>query len=125
MIIIFLIIQFKNSYHHTPTFQNAELRIKNWKERGRKWMWPNMCYYPGICLEGLEKITKILIQDSLSLHQDLNPGHPTYKAGVLPIQPQCSSATFDYNYFLIIHCGMKGDKHIYWIPPIIINSQNI
>jgi hypothetical protein len=27
----------------------------NLKEYGRKWSWPNLRYYPGICMEGLRK----------------------------------------------------------------------
>jgi hypothetical protein len=30
----------------------------NWKECRRKWFWPNLRYYPGICLEWLRKTTK-------------------------------------------------------------------
>jgi hypothetical protein len=30
----------------------------NWKEYGRKWSWPNLKYYPGICLDGLSKTTE-------------------------------------------------------------------
>jgi hypothetical protein len=29
----------------------------NWKGRGRKRSWPNVSYYPGICLEGLRRTT--------------------------------------------------------------------
>jgi hypothetical protein len=28
----------------------------NWKEYGAKLWWPNLRYYPGMCLKGLEKI---------------------------------------------------------------------
>jgi hypothetical protein len=30
----------------------------NWEGCGRKWPWPNLRYYPGICLEGLRKTIK-------------------------------------------------------------------
>jgi hypothetical protein len=32
----------------------------NWKRCGRKWSWPNLRYYPDICLEGLRKTTRNL-----------------------------------------------------------------
>jgi hypothetical protein len=31
---------------------------------GRKWSWHNLRYYPGICLEGLRKTTRNLVQIS-------------------------------------------------------------
>jgi hypothetical protein len=55
----------------------------NWKGCGRKRSWPNLRYYPGICLEGLTKTTKNLSQHSRSPGRDLNPGPPEYEAGVL------------------------------------------
>jgi hypothetical protein len=30
----------------------------NWKGCGRKWLWPNLRYYPGIFLEALRKTIK-------------------------------------------------------------------
>jgi hypothetical protein len=30
----------------------------NWKGCGRKQSWPDLRYYPGICLEGLRKSSK-------------------------------------------------------------------
>jgi hypothetical protein len=53
-------------------------------------MWPNLRYYPNICLEGLRKTTKSLSQDSRSPGRDLNLGPPKYEAGVLTTQLQCS-----------------------------------
>jgi hypothetical protein len=44
-----------------------------------KWSWPNLRYYPGICLEGLRKITNNISQDSLSPGRDLNLGPPKYE----------------------------------------------
>jgi hypothetical protein len=32
----------------------------NWKEYGRKQAWPNLRYYPSICLEELRKTMKKL-----------------------------------------------------------------
>jgi hypothetical protein len=55
----------------------------NWKGFGRKRSWTNLGKYPGICVEGLRKATKVLIQDSRSPCRDLNPGPPEYEAGVL------------------------------------------
>jgi hypothetical protein len=40
--------------------RHEEHLIMNWKGYGRKWSWPNVQYYPGICLEGLRKIMKKL-----------------------------------------------------------------
>jgi hypothetical protein len=34
--------------------------VTNWKGCGRKWPWPNLRYYPEICLEGLRRTTKIV-----------------------------------------------------------------
>jgi hypothetical protein len=36
--------------------------------------------YPGICLEGLSKTTKNLVQHILSQGRELNPGPPEYEA---------------------------------------------
>jgi hypothetical protein len=66
----------------------------NWKGCGRKQLWPNLRYYPGICLEGLRKIMENLNQDSQSMGRDLNSGPPEHKAGMLTTQPQCSVYTF-------------------------------
>jgi hypothetical protein len=40
-------------------------------------------YYPGICLQGPNKTTNNLSQYSRFPGQDINPGLPKYKAGVL------------------------------------------
>jgi hypothetical protein len=42
----------------------------SWKGYGRKLSWPNLRYYPGICLEGLRKTKKNLSQDSRSPGRD-------------------------------------------------------
>jgi hypothetical protein len=34
--------------------------IMNWKGSRGKWLWPNLKYYPSNCLEGLNKIRKVL-----------------------------------------------------------------
>jgi hypothetical protein len=34
--------------------------IMNWKYCRRKRSWPNLRYYPGICLEGLKRTTRLL-----------------------------------------------------------------
>jgi hypothetical protein len=54
--------------------------MMNWKGCGRKWLWSNLRFYPGICPEGLRKTTEKFDQDSQSLRRDLNPGPPKYKA---------------------------------------------
>jgi hypothetical protein len=40
-------------------------------------------YYSDICLDGLRRITKILIHDSQSPGPDLNPAPPEYEVMVL------------------------------------------
>jgi hypothetical protein len=63
--------------------------VMNWKECGRKRSWPNLRYYPNICLEDLRKSTKNLSQDSRYPGWDLNPGPPEYDAGVLNCSTPC------------------------------------
>jgi hypothetical protein len=48
-------------------------------------------YYPGICLEGMRKTMKNLIEDSQSLGQDMKQRPSEYEAGVLTARPQCSA----------------------------------
>jgi hypothetical protein len=69
--------------------------IMNWKGCGRKQSWPNLRYYPSICLEGLRKTTKYLRQGSRSPGRDLNLGSPEYEAGVLTIRPWRSYASYN------------------------------
>jgi hypothetical protein len=38
------------------------IAILYWKGCGRKWLWPNLRYYPGICLEGLTKPMKTSVR---------------------------------------------------------------
>jgi hypothetical protein len=49
---------------------------------GRKPSWPNLRYYPGICLEGLRKATNIG-QDIRSSGRDLYSGPAEYETGML------------------------------------------
>jgi hypothetical protein len=51
------------------------------KEEGSG-QWPNLRYYPDICLEELTKTTKNLRQSIQSPGRDLNPGPTEYEAGV-------------------------------------------
>jgi hypothetical protein len=62
--------------------------MMNLKGYARKLSPPNLRSYPGICLEGLRKTTKTLIQDSRSQGRDLNPVPPEYEAGLLTIRPR-------------------------------------
>jgi hypothetical protein len=48
----------------------------NRKRYGRKRLWPNLRYHPGIFLEGSKKTTKNLSQDSRSPGKDLNTELP-------------------------------------------------
>jgi hypothetical protein len=58
----------------------------NWKGYGRKQSWPNLRYYPSICLEGPRKTTKKPQSGQLVSR----PGPPEYEAGVLTTQLQRS-----------------------------------
>jgi hypothetical protein len=62
----------------------------NWKGSGRKQSWHILRSYPVIYLKGLRKIMKYLSQDRQSPSQNMNPGLPKYKAGVLTTQLQLS-----------------------------------
>jgi hypothetical protein len=59
----------------------------NLKGYGTKLSWPNLRYYPAICLEGLKKTMKTLSQDKRSSGRDLESGPPEYEAGVLTTRP--------------------------------------
>jgi hypothetical protein len=78
-----------------------------WNGFGRKWLQPHLWYYPGICMEGLKKITQNLLnQDSQSPGQDLNLGPPKNEAGVLTTQPRClvtDLAYFCYMLFCVVY----------------------
>jgi hypothetical protein len=75
----------------------------NWKGCGRKRTWPNLRYYPRMCLEGLRKTTKHLSQDSRSPGRDLNPGPPEYEAGVLTTRSRhsvCGLVDIDFTLMM-------------------------
>jgi hypothetical protein len=59
----------------------------NSKEWGRKWLWPNLRHYPGICLKGMQKTIKHISQDSRCPSQDSNWVPPKYDSGALPLEP--------------------------------------
>jgi hypothetical protein len=60
--------------------------IRMWKNV----TWPNLRYYPGICLEGLRKTTQTPIR-AASLQSRFEPGPREYEAGVLTIQVHVDS----------------------------------
>jgi hypothetical protein len=62
----------------------------NWKGCGRKRSWPNLRYYPGICLEGLRENTENLSDNRRSLGPEMNSGSPKYEAEVITIRPRRS-----------------------------------
>jgi hypothetical protein len=64
--------------------------MMNWEGCGRKRSCTDLRHYPGICVEGLRKTTKILGQDNLSPGRNLNLGRPEYKAGMLTTRPRRS-----------------------------------
>jgi hypothetical protein len=58
--------------------------MRNDLERTRKEaVYPNLIYYPSICLEGLRKIMKNVTQYSRPQSRDLSSGPPQYEAGML------------------------------------------
>jgi hypothetical protein len=54
--------------------------MTNWKRCGRTRSWPN---YPGICLKGLRKTTKVVSRDGQSPGWDFNPRNSECKAALL------------------------------------------
>lgn len=56
------------------------------KECRNKWQWPNVRYYPGICLDGLNGAIKTLNEGSHSLH--LKPRSLTTRNTVLTTHVQ-------------------------------------
>jgi hypothetical protein len=83
----------------------------NWKGCGRKWSWPNLRYYPGICLEGLGETTRNLSQDNRSPGGDLNPGPPEYEARVLSCRRWRSLAAELSKTFLRTAYGKESYTH--------------
>jgi hypothetical protein len=63
--------------------------MMNWKGYGRKRLWLNFRYCPGICLEGLSETTRIPNKYSQSPGRDLNLGSPEYEVGVLTTRSRC------------------------------------
>jgi hypothetical protein len=67
------------------------IMIINWNRYKRKRPWPELKYYPGFCLEGLRKTTKISARIALSgprfepgtsRRQSRNANHSTTTLGV-------------------------------------------
>jgi hypothetical protein len=69
--------------------------MMNWEKCGRKRWRVNIRYYPGICLEGLRRTTKPLIQDSRYPGRDMNPGPPEYEAALFTTRPNRSNSQHD------------------------------
>jgi hypothetical protein len=65
-----------------------------WKDCDRKRWWSNLKYYTDICLEGLRRTTKNLIQDSQSQGRDLNLRLLEYEAGMSISRPRRSVRRF-------------------------------
>jgi hypothetical protein len=87
----------------------------NRKGCDRKWSWPNLRYYLGICLQGLRKAMKRLYQESQSPSQDLNPRPSEYEAGVLIPRP-LSLVRFTWRILFTFEWGEMimdgGHEHI-------------
>jgi hypothetical protein len=60
--------------------------MTTWKGCARKQLWPNLRYYPGICLVELRNTTK-LSQNTQFPSLNLNPRPPEYKE-ILTTRPQ-------------------------------------
>jgi hypothetical protein len=92
---------------------------------GRKRSWPNWRYYPGICLEVLNKTTITLSKDCLCPGRDLNPGSPEY--GVLATRPRLmmldifSDATVVLRNFVYIP-QIRVDWDAYWQTAVFITG---
>jgi hypothetical protein len=71
----------------------------NWEQRGRK-----LCSLFEVCLEGLRKTLKHL-QESRHIDQNLNPGQPYTKQGLLP---RCSMYLYS---LLTVNSFMDSDEH--------------
>lgn len=57
---------------------------------GRKWLWPNISYYPDIRIDGLNQISKTLTCDRLFLARYFKSSPSEYEAWELPIRPLVS-----------------------------------
>jgi hypothetical protein len=73
--------------------------MKNWIGFEKKRSWPNLTYYPDICLEGLRKAVIILSQDNPYQGRDFNPEPPGYRAGVLRTRLPFVMVQLGYYYF--------------------------
>jgi hypothetical protein len=90
-LIYFFICSLFNDVASSSDFTvSNDMILMNWKGYRRKQSWPNLRYYPGICMLGQRKTTKNVSQDSQSPGQDLNLGSLEYKARMLTTQPQHS-----------------------------------
>lgn len=64
------------------------IKLIKFKECAGKRSWPDLRFYPGICLEGSRKTTKNLRQESL-YSSDIRTGHLRVQIA-LPLDPTCS-----------------------------------
>jgi hypothetical protein len=62
----------------------------NWKGCGRKWLWPNLWYHPGIWQQVLRKLMKILNCDCQWPDWDSNRVLPKYESKALLPELTCS-----------------------------------
>jgi hypothetical protein len=77
--------------------------VMNWKVFGSNGSWPNLRYYPGICLERLRHPRKTSIRIAGCWDQDFNPGPPEY--GVLTVRPLRSTLLQVGQIFSLRHHG--------------------
>jgi hypothetical protein len=63
----------------------------------RKWSWPNVRYYPGICVVGLKNTIKSFSDNSCCPGQDPNWIYPHYKLKVI------SAWAYHHNYQPFLH----------------------
>jgi hypothetical protein len=85
--------------------------MHNELERTGKWSWPNLRYYPGMCLEGLRKTTET------SVHLTFQIIILSFINKILKIPPSLSQASITYhpNVFTLI-LSLSGRVGIGWEP---------
>jgi hypothetical protein len=80
--------------HITRRRRTVDQWITTWKGCERKWLWLNLKYYSGICLECFRKIIKYFRENSRFRGRDFNPRISRYDTGVLPALPRRSVFLF-------------------------------
>lgn len=66
--------------------------MRDYNGCGRKWSWPYLRHYTGVCLKVLKETE--LCQDSRFPDRDMNPLPPGYEAGVSNTVSRCSTCLY-------------------------------